>query len=178
MQDQSQLYAEISAWGSWAAVGCALLIVWLQNRSAKRLTCLELFIQLAAQYDSVDMQNIRGRLADRLLTDPTTLEIEDSLLVFFENVAILARRNLLDRELVWNTFSFDMPIYWCALRHYVEHSRNKFSEPSLFEEFEKLVETFLKTERSPMGTRLKHQPLSETAVLDFLRYESLRGAKP
>ncbi len=104
MQDQAQLYAAISAYGSWAAVGCALLIVWLQNRSAKRLIGLQLFIQIAAQYDSEDMHRIRAHLADRLLADNQTLELDTSLLVHFENVAILLRRGLLDKELVWNIY--------------------------------------------------------------------------
>ena len=79
--DNSQLYSAISAIGTWAAVGCALVAVWLQNRSAKRLMCLQLFIQLAAQYESDSMQRTRARIASKLLSNPSATEIDDSLLV-------------------------------------------------------------------------------------------------
>ncbi len=175
MAEQALLYTAIAAWGTWATVGCALLIVWVQNRAAKRLTCLQLFVQIAAQYDSADMQRIRARLADRLLADSTTLEVEDSLLVLFENLAILTRRDLLDYELVWNTFGFDVPRYWWVLRHYIEHCRKKHSDSSLFEEFEKLSERLRLSERSPLGTHLSQPNLTSEESHDFLHHESLRG---
>jgi hypothetical protein len=168
-------YTAISAWAAWAAVACALLVVWLQNRAAKRLTCLQLFMQLAAQYDSVDMQKVRARLATKLLSDPSTLEIDDSLLVFYENVAILNRRKILDRELLINTFSIDVRSYWSALRHYVEHTRTVFDDPSFFSEFEKLNDYFVPWSQkmapsSKVGVTLD-------AVKNFLRCEALRGGE-
>jgi hypothetical protein len=175
MQDNAQLYAAISAYGSWAAVGCALLIVWLQSRSAKRLTGLQLFIQVSAQYDSGDMQLIRARIAGLLLADSKTLQLDDSLLVHYENVAILLRRGLLDRELVWNIYSHDVPRYWHAVRHYAEISRQKASDPTLYEEFENLAKSFQYVNRSPLGTRIAHRELTPDDISEFLTNEHLKG---
>jgi len=177
MQDQVQLYAAISAYGAWAAVGCALLIVWLQTRSAKRLLGLQLFIQISAQYDSWDMQRIRARLANCLLEDDATLELDDSLLVHYENVAILLRRGLLDQELVWNIYGHDVPRYWLAVRHYVEEARQGASDPTLYEEFENLAKSYQRSKRSPLGTHFVHRELAQRDIIEFLGDESRRGTK-
>ena len=123
------------------------------------------------------MQKIRGHLAKKLLSDPTTVDLEDSLLVFYENLAILTRRHLLDRELVWNTFAFDVRCYWPALRHYIRHNRSEFSDPTLFEEFERLNDYFEHSRHSPMGTPISQSAVNSETIQRFLRYESLRGVE-
>ncbi|MGQ0698866.1 MAG: DUF4760 domain-containing protein [Panacagrimonas sp.] len=169
------LYSAISAWATLAAVFCALLVMWSQNRSAKRLTCLQLFIQLAAQYDSSEMQKVRGRLASELLTTPDAVDLEDTLLVFYENLAILVRRRLLDPDLVGNTFSIDVRCYWLALRHYVAHNRTEYSDQTIFEEFEWLNKNFVCCKRSPLGTQQRPTAFTPEEIHRFLRDESRRG---
>ena len=168
-------YGTISALGTWAAVLCALFVVWSQNRSAQRLTCLQLFIQLAAQYGSAEMHDARRRIAKRLLDDPKTLEVEDSLLIFFENLAILSRKRLLDRDLTWNTFVFDVPRYWHLLRHYVLHARAVTNTPALYEEFEHLAKELSSRAYSPLGTKLPSLELTDESLRDFLLSESCIG---
>jgi len=167
---------------AWATVAVALLVVWLQNRATKRLTSIQLFIQLAAQYDSEDMQRARARLAAKLLSDPTTVEINDSLLVFYENIAILDRRKLLDSGLMRNTFSIDVRNYWLALRHYVEHVRNTLGDSVggtvFYLEFEQLNDRFVKEAQSPENSAQSSLPeasLTTDAVQKFLHLEVLRG---
>ena len=36
-------YNAVTAAGTWAAVACALIVVWRQNRAAKELISLQLF---------------------------------------------------------------------------------------------------------------------------------------
>jgi len=171
------LYSAIAAWGTWATVLCALVVVWSQNRSSKRIACLQLFVQLSAQYDSSDMRGIRRRLADKLLSDLKSVEVEDSLPLYFENLAILSRRRLLDRDLMWNTFVFDVPRYWHVLKHYVEFCRKKFANPAIYEEFQLLATQLSSQTRSPLGTELPPLDLSEDDIREFLRYESRIGGQ-
>jgi len=173
--DSNTLYSAITAWAACAAVACALLVVWLQNRASKHLTCLQLFMQLAAQYDSLDMQRTRARLAAKLLYDPTTVEINDSLLVFYENIAILHRRGLLDSELMDNTFSIDVRSYWAALRHYVEYMRKTFGDVVFFLELEQLNDHFVKEAQSKEERSLSNVGLTPEAIQSFLRCEVLRN---
>jgi hypothetical protein len=132
---------------------------------------------MAAQYDSADMHSIRRRLAGRLLTDRTTLDVEDTLLVFFENLAILSRKHLLDRDLVWNTFAFDVRRYWHVLSGYVELSRQTCGDPTLYEEFERLALASDLAGRlhSPLGTKLPPLDLTQEAMQKLLGYESRVG---
>lgn len=176
MTDQATFYSAVAAWGTWATVFCALIVVWLQNRYAKRLTCLQLFIQIAAQYDSADMQAVRRRMADRLLCDPETLEVEDTLLMFFENLAFLYRKHLLDKELIWNRFVFDVPRYWFLLQHYITHSRDKFVDMTMYEEFEQLAQSFTRQRRSPLGTKIMSLNYTDESLREFLQYESKIGS--
>lgn len=157
------------ALGTWAAVLCALVAVWLQNRSAKRLTCLQLFLQLAAQYDSDEMQRRRAQLSKKLLQNPKTLDVEDTLLVFFENLALMSRLKLLDRRLVWNSFSVDVCSYWFALKHYVMHVRQVFKDDEFFCEFEELNKRLLRKQApdSQVG-------MNQASVEQFLNWEALR----
>ena len=175
MPDLSAWYAAISAYASLGAVACAVLVVWLQNRSARRLLGFQLFAQMAKQYDSPEMLQARSRLADALLADETTHDIDETVLMHYENLALLVRRGLIDRQLVWNIYSYDAPRYWLVLRNYVQSFREKYSEPSYFEEFEGLVEWLKALKRSPLGTALRPREITSSDLRDFLRTESNRA---
>jgi hypothetical protein len=163
------------AWAPWATVLVTLLVVFLQNRNAKRLSCLQLFIQLAAQYDSVQMQRVRASLAAKLLSDPKTLEINDSLLVFYENIAILHRKGLLDSDLMYNTFFIYICGYWQALRHYIEQMRKTFDDDLFLIEFEQLNNYFVQATQTRRGTSSSQVVLTDENVKNFLRWEVLRS---
>ena len=177
------IFAAISTWasvvaafGAVAAVRAAVRLARFQVDAAKSLTCLQLFLQLAAQYDSSDMQRARARLAAKLLANSETLEVEDTLLVFYENLGILVRRKLLDPELVWNTFSIDVQCYWPALEHYVNHCRyTKYNCDTIFEEFEELYKHFRDIKRSPLGTPVPQVPFTAEVMKQFLRDEERRS---
>lgn len=170
--DNNNLLSMITVLAAWAAVACTLLVVWLQIRKAKELACLQLFVQISAQYDSADMQQVRATLAAKLLANPETLDISDCLLVFYENIAILHRRKLLDRELVRNTFSIDVVSYWRAVKHYVDFSRETYGKdygPEFYTEFEALNDHFL--------TETHGISISDEARQDFLESEVKRATR-
>ncbi|HWA21844.1 MAG TPA: DUF4760 domain-containing protein [Caulobacterales bacterium] len=154
--------------GAMTLIG-GFIIVGLQNQSAKRLTCLQIFVGVAAQYDAPDMQLCRASLARCLLADRNALEINDRLLVFYENIAILNRRHVLDEELLANTFAVDVCGYWYALEHYVRHVRDKFKDESLYIEFQRLKDRF---ERQTGYGFLRKQTEEETRT--FLEMETRR----
>lgn len=176
MEISAFTFEALSAWGTWAAVACAIAAVWSQNRAATRLTCLQMFNEIAAQYSSPEMHAARRRIAMRLLSEPKSLDHEDSLLVFYENLAILVRKNLLDRDLTWNTFSHDVPRYWSLLREYVLWSRETSNSPALYEEFEQLARDLVARKRSPLGTAVAPDELNESSLRSFLLYESRIGS--
>lgn len=171
----SDFYAALTAWAACAAVAAAFVAVWRQNRAAKKLAGLQLFLQIAAQWDSADMQRKRAQLARTLLVDPKALELDDTVLVFVETLAHMTRRGLVDRELVWTTFEVDVSSYWAAVIHYVLYVRDRFSDPTLFEEMEALNKRLLNKERRRHGATASTIGLADSAITDFLRWESRRG---
>ena len=171
---KQELYAAITAWSALAAVGAALTAVWLQNRSSRRLACLQLFAHLARQYESPQMQGLRRRLATQLMSEPRTVELDDTLFVFYENLGVLTRRGLLDPELIWNIFVFDVVHYWVATKHYVRHMRDVSGDESIYEEFERLAERLSYQRHSPLG-RLRPESVTSAQLLAFLQMESRRG---
>jgi hypothetical protein len=170
-----KFYVAFTAWGTWAAVIIAFFIAWRQNHSAKQLTSFQLFLQLAAQWDSADMHQKRAQLARSLLANPKTLELDDTVLVFFETLAHMARRRLIDHDLVWTTFSVDLASYWAAIRHYAEHVRKEFTDPTLFEEMEALNKQFTEKDRAKHGAPNTVIGMTEPAIRRFLEWEVRRG---
>jgi hypothetical protein len=135
-------YIAFKAWGTWAAIGATLFVVWRQIRASKQVASLQLFLQLAAQWDSAVMQRKRARLARRLLADRAAVDLDDTVLVFLETLAHMVKRRLVDRDLVWTTFSIDVSSYWAVVRHYINHEREKTSDPTLFRGLENIEQIF------------------------------------
>lgn len=167
-------WACLAAIGTWATVAAAFAVILVQNRSAKKLTCLQLFLHVAAQYDSTEMNQRRSRLATQLLLESHPLEIDDTLLVFFENVALMLKKRLLDPDLVHNTFSFDVISYHAALETYVKATRQRFGDDTIYEHFDWLVCEMKRVDDSrsdSTGLLGTHD-----SVMSFLRMEKLRSA--
>lgn len=170
----ASFYIAFTAWGTWVAISVTLFVVWRQIRASKQLASLQLFLQLAAQWDSADMQQKRARLARKLLDDPTAVDLDDTALVFLETLAHMVRRRLVDRDLVWTTFSIDVSSYWPVARHYVEHIRQAMSDPTLFEELETLSKSFATNDQVPRGASRSQIGFTPSALESFLEWEAAR----
>jgi len=155
-------------------VACALIAVSLQNRTARKLMRLQLSVQMAGQYEAETMQRIRSRLARRLLTEARPNTIDDSVLLFLENVSHLARRNLLDDVFVYNYFGYDVPYYWAALKTHVGDLRIELKDPSMYEELERMAAHLARAQSSPLRTTVPALDMSERTVRQFLRLEVAR----
>jgi hypothetical protein len=169
-------YMLVTALGTWAVVACALFAVWWQVRSSKQLASLQLFLQLHAQYESPYMQEKRARLAQKLLDNPQMLEVDDTILLFFETSGKLERAKYIDNDLVQNTFGYDVCGYWHALYHYAFHLRHELSDDTIFCEFEDLskrMSRHKKWEEEAHSSAIRHQTLS--AKQEFLLWETRRS---
>lgn len=176
--DINALISLFSALGTWGAIVGAAFVLWRQNKKAKELTCLQLYLQLSAQYDSPEMNIRRARLAEKLLNDPETLDIDDTLLVFYENVGLMLERDLLDIDLVDNVFGYDVRHYWHSLEHYVKYAR-KFDD-TLYIYFEYLKDRTTKHGEDKYKKNLKYKNVHNISKNDFLQFEIRReiGGKP
>lgn len=92
-----------------------------QTENAKRLLSVQLEREFRDGFDSKEMQRRRVATAAALLrgANPPT----DAVLDFFESIGRYARQGFLDRETVWNDFSYTIVHYWPAVKAYAAHAR-------------------------------------------------------
>lgn len=129
-------------------------------------------MQPAAQYDSVEMQRARARLAQELLDHPDSLNINDTVLVFYENLAILHRKKFLDPDLMFNTFSYDVRTYWLALQPYIRTIRTGMNDCDFVSEFESLNDCFVAD-----GKARGIVPITRERVNEILKLLKCIGSK-
>lgn len=170
--DINTVIALFSAIGTWGAIIGAAFVLWRQNKKAKELTCLQLYLQLSAQYDSPEMNIRRARLAKKLLNNPEALDLDDSLLVFYENVGLMLERDLLDVDLVDNFFGYDIRHYWYSLEHYIKYAR-KFDD-TLYIYFEKLKNKTTEHAINKYKVGEKYENILSISKDDFLESEIRR----
>src|SRR5215831_8887190 len=64
--------------------------------------------------------------------------MNEPVLNFFEDMDMLLRRGFLDRDMIWDTFSYYARMWWTACRDYIVTERA--NDNSLFSDFDWLVE--------------------------------------
>lgn len=162
----------IAAIAACTAVLGTLFVMWRQNKATKLLMSRQLFLELAAEWDSSYMQQKRAQLAKTLLEKSDGLQLDDTVLIFFETLAHMERKGIIDPELVKTTFVVDISFYWLATRHYVFHIRDKLSEDRFFEEMAELSDRLYReyTALNP-SSKIGHP----SALRDFLEWEARRG---
>ena len=94
------ILGQIAPFAPWAGIFAAFLATYLQLRNAKKLAGRQLLLQLYTQYESKDMQRARASLARLLLADSSgRTDVNDMVLVFFETLAYMWRKKLIDTDL-------------------------------------------------------------------------------
>jgi hypothetical protein len=104
---------------------------------------VRLHMMIEERWDSDSMAVKRSRLAHQLLAKASHDEIQESVMDFFESLAILERLGLVRKELTWNTFRFYATRWWTACRDYIFDERSKQREDNeamSFTEFEAFAE--------------------------------------
>ena len=148
--------------GSFIAL-CALVVsvvtVWFSSQAAKdqRLNAsAALITQFSAYYQSAEIKASRKSLSTRLLDkknrDSIDLTKSESVLAFFEDMAYLTRRKILDEGMVWNMFFPALERYYIALTSppdlFVEASKGS---PSLYREIRLLFDRLKEIDRKEDG---------------------------
>jgi hypothetical protein len=171
---------ESVAVGTWALVGVTLVLVvvtWRLGRRqiegqlsvAREQLRVQFYLELRKQFDSPLLRE-RKLLAQQLKAGAAHDEINERVLDFFEDLGMLVRRNYIDREMVWDTFSYYAKGWWSACKDYITVERaDKGGDPTLFSDFGDLVEMIYVDEmkkRGKMRAELEPSPLALQRFLD------------
>ena len=161
------------ALGTLVIAGGTLWVMWRQFQKNKATTQLNLHLQLVNDFESERMCDVRSRVAAALLEgrEPATNDI-GSILSRLEGVAYYANRKMLDRELVWNDFSYATRCYWHQLKDYVIKQRRLWNDKTMFSETERLYVTLGNEDAKRRSLDVSIAYLTEAEIKSFLEAEA------
>lgn len=128
----AQMLAAIG--GIFSGVGTLALVVglWIQVSAARLTSKADLTLRLENRF-TCELLNIRSKAARAILEHEDYAAAED-VLGFFETVALLTRRGVLDLEIVWCTFFYWEQRWFEAMRTYVETKRREEDDDAYYQE--------------------------------------------
>jgi len=125
-----------TALGTWFLVlGTLVAVIW-QARQQGRINSANTVMILHDRFESSPMKAYRKRLASTLLRNEDLQQRDDQILVFFETLGLLTHQKILNNEMVWNEFSWEVVRYYMALEEHINSYREKSHDPTLYSEFE------------------------------------------
>ena len=136
-----------------------------QREDAKALLAVQMSVELDKQFDSSDMRKARKRLAFQLLNhkEVSLSGVTD----FFDKLAMYKHRNVIDDDLVYQSFSYWILRYWPALKISIESFRNLENDPQYYQDFEELYKDMLADDAKDGLTKI-----SKKEIRRFLEEEA------
>lgn len=149
MVDIQTISIAIASTGVFAA---AIYYIF-QIRHQTRIRQTDLVTRLYSQYSSLEFQKLWEEIQKREITnfDDYTKKYgwADTLSVtlFFEGIAILLQRKLIDIELVFDMFGISIKMTWEKVKPTALEARKFFNKPDLFSWLEYLYDEMKKREQ-------------------------------
>lgn len=138
--------------GTWALVGVTWRLVKRQDSIvdgqlsiAKQQLKIQLYLELRKEFDGT-LIPVRKLLARQLLDGASHDEINEAVHNCFEDMGMLARRDYVDREMIWDSFGYYVLRWWSALKSYIAKERADKGNDTLFRDFEDLMEIIYQDE--------------------------------
>ena len=152
--------------GALAAFAALLvaIITYKQLKHSRFALGADLILRLEASFfEAVEMKADRSRAASALKRGSDAGELEP-VLDFFETVGLLVRREVVDKELAWNSFSYWVLRYAALAGNQIKVRRKKEHDPTYYQEFDFLVECLTQVEIEKR--HLKSRPSFSKELLD------------
>ncbi len=157
----------ITTWATFIAALTAIIALILESRRFRLSIKIDNVIKFDERFNSLEMLKKR-KTAAKLLKEGNFTDVED-VLDFFEMVGMLARRGLLDKTMVWATFSYWIIHYYHLTKEYIK-IRQKASS-TLWNYFEELFSLVSKVELKEQKIRINKIP-TKKELDDFIKEES------
>lgn len=170
-----------TAWATWTLVAVTVFVlcgsltaVWWQVKCQRRIESAKMVLALRERYELPEMQRQRKRLSGILLIGNPVTHRDDGVLVIFDTVGLLTRRRILELEMVWYEFCWDIVRYWTALRAPVDQIktlREANKDETLYEELEWLADKLLGYDANRRGISQNSAQPSVAEIQEFLNDE-------
>jgi len=135
------LSAAVAAFFSFVA----LVLTYFQIKQFRFAHSVDLVFDLEHRFDAPEMINDRRLAAKALLAGICGEELEP-VLDFFETLGVFVSRQVIDEELVWNSFSYWVLRYAALAHDQIKARRKAESDNTYWQEFESLVKCLTKIE--------------------------------
>lgn len=176
--DGSTLAAWLTVIVTLLGVITALFAVWWQMRKQWIMNSASMIMALTERFSSNEWRSYRIHCAAVIEAhrqgEAIDLSRDFPVLGFFENMAHLVRRGILDKEMVWNKFGWYVTRYYLALTakgNLIEHNRRSEGDKTLWEEFEWLNREMLRFYKR-RGIRVNEPELVMSRINELLAQES------
>lgn len=161
-----------TALGTWFLVlGTLIAVIW-QARQQGRINSANTVMILHDRFESSPMKAYRKRLASALASKSTIEQRDDQISVFFETLGLLTHQKILNKEMVWNEFSWEVVRYYLALKEHIMSWRDKEHDPTLYSEFEWLFNCLIYLDCKKRGISREAAKPSDRDVQEFINDES------
>jgi hypothetical protein len=101
----------------------ALFYAARQLNESRDLAKVQHLLDFVKQFNSEPMVGLRKSVAEQRLQGNTEPDGMDDILNFFETIGLLVRRDYLDTEDVWDSFSYWMFNVYVDFRQYIEREQ-------------------------------------------------------
>jgi len=168
----------VSAMAACVGVTVALVYYTKNFRLTRLSNSAKMVHDLVGTFNSREMREQRGRFATALLREITAVDLrrDAPVLEFFEEVGYMTRREILDKGMVWNSFSWWLEPYYLAAKEQIVAARRKADVPSLFIEIEWLFDRMCEVTTQEEGR--EYAAPSEAYITNFLKDEAALVALP
>ena len=134
-------YNSITAIAAVVASIVAIYAIWSENRRSNFILGMDLIMRLDDRFFGDPFKRTRQKAAGRLLSSdfdygsPDSEPLDD-VLDFFEMLAMLDSKKVLDKKSIWTNFFYWLDNYFTASKSYIAYNRK--SMPLLWTEIDRL----------------------------------------
>jgi len=160
----------IIAGGTVAVAVFTWRLVSGQLSVAKEQVKVQLYLEIRKEFDGDRLVSARKRLAQQLLKDPSSDDLQEDVMNFFEDMGMLFRRGYLDREMIWDTFGYYARMWWSACKDYILGERAR--DETFFTDFGLLVEQICVDEAKKLSKARANLEPSQSDIKEFLEGEA------
>lgn len=128
-----------------------IIIFIIQQRKTRLLNSALMTSSFIDRFDSSEFRKFRFdfslEAANLLEQKPADFAKCVPILGFFENIGYLVRRRVLDKEMIWNKFSWIVIRYFMLLNdktHFIQQLREKEQDDKIYCEFEWLYHAMIR----------------------------------
>lgn len=145
----------------------------IRQKQASSLLAVQILLQYDKRFDSLEMRKARRRLAFQLLHNQYVTE--DRVPDFFDTLAMYTHKDMVDKDSVYNSYSYYIERYWAALKSgYIDKFRKEEGDTSggYFADFEELNKEMLSADADADNLSVDREGPSKSEVRRFLEEEA------